>query len=148
MISPSYICQKPHSNLPTLLRNMLWGYLFTLISQVSTCPLWWVCISLSSTSVSKLVICCPSLDTLVCVSGIIATNGNTYTISTLHNTGYTQYQHYQGLTVLCSVIKFHKLIWAPLIHFTSAIGGQIEQSIPLSPQTAQGAHQSILSAPP
>lgn len=83
-----------------------------------------------------------------CVSDIIATNGNTYTISTLHNTGYTQYQHYQGLTVLCSVIKFHKLIWAPLIHFTSAIGGQIEQSIPISLQTAQGACQSILSAPP
>ena len=62
----------------------------------------------------------------------------------LHILNYTEYQYYQGLMTLCSASQIHKVSSAPLGHFTSVLGGQIEQSIPISPQTAQGALKDTL----
>ena len=52
---------------------------------------------------------------------------------------YPERPNYQGLMTLCSASQFHKVISAHLGHFTSALDGQISQSIPLSPYTAHGA---------
>ena len=65
-------------------------------------------------------------------------------LSGLHNHSYTECQYYQRLTADCSVSQIHKVISAPLGHFTCAQSGQISQSIPISPQTAQGVLKDTL----
>ncbi len=95
-------------------------------------------------SMSGVGTSCVSSSSSFLSSSFMGTPPFTYTNRCLHNVHYTECPSYQGLTADCSIRQFHKVHLAHLGHFTSALGSRISQSIPLSPQTAQGALKNKL----